>query len=43
MWDTVKAAVKKEGEKIVECSDTLEQRKAKTKRSKALWIQIMED
>lgn len=43
MWDTVKAAVKKEGKEIIEYSDTLEQSKAKPNRSKALWISIMQD
>lgn len=43
MWDTAKAGVKKEGGEIIECSDTLEQSKAKTNRSKALWILTMQD
>lgn len=34
---------KKEGEEIIECSDILEQSKAKTNRNKASWIQIMQD
>lgn len=34
---------KKEGGEIIECSDTLEQSKAKPNRSKELWIPTMQD